>query len=66
MVKPKIEKVRPKKLTDQELWNSVYQVVLKAALHNKELTVEQINETTDRMVEIIKTINKKENDEIID
>jgi hypothetical protein len=56
MAKTKPEGYRPKKLTDEELWNSVYQVVLKAALHNKSVTVESINETTDALVKTIKSI----------
>lgn len=54
MAKP--DGYRPKKLSDEELHNAVHQVVLKAALHNKAVTVEQITNTTAALVKVIRNV----------
>lgn len=60
MTAPKIEKKRPAKPTDEELERMVHQVVLKASLHNRNITVDGIKETTDNLVMIIKEfVNEK-------
>lgn len=59
MAAPKVEKTRPAKLTDEELEHMLHQVVLKASLHNRNITVDEIKESTDKLVKLVRIFSEK-------
>lgn len=54
----KKEGYRPQPMTDTELWNAVHGVLLKAVLHNRDITVEELTSETEILVKMIKEFAK--------